>query len=434
MSSPGNPGLHILFSAGPEERVPLGSLSPRSRNSEEGMWEEKLRAEQKPREPQDASLKRNSRGDDRRYRDNHDRKRSLRREPGGFYSKKWMCTIRRMVGGTGDSTQAVLRDMEDPPTGVQLVAECRANQAHFLEDNGTELLIMAKILEEEGVYSERGYLLSTLLILTKPVLGDFMVLLHSQNYLPKDRLFMAARQYLCLAIIHLASNLHNMGLVHYSRTPDNILLSQDGTIDLSEFTRSYFCILKPRVCHNIVHGDFVALEETKAPQPLAGLVRILASYSARALIASDARSNSSEASAAAASQVVPLSSHVRALNGLVARQRVRTELVEQQQRASTEAQAAARATEKRASGHQRAAPVNRHGDWCSASKFAQQLLQVACSSSSSSGKSLHSRSRREFAGAARVPVQVFLDFFFYNVFSQTPINFEPKHLPHLRSC
>ncbi|KAL8454946.1 hypothetical protein Emag_001199 [Eimeria magna] len=88
----------------------------------------------------------------------------------------------------------------------------------------------------EHVYSEEKYMINSSVLLTAPVLGDSTVLLYSKEYQVRARIPMAARQYLCGEIVKSAAQLHAMGIVHYSITPDNILLAPDGSVHLSEFT------------------------------------------------------------------------------------------------------------------------------------------------------------------------------------------------------
>ncbi|KAL8444105.1 hypothetical protein Emed_006392 [Eimeria media] len=88
----------------------------------------------------------------------------------------------------------------------------------------------------EQVFSEEKHMISSSVLITKPMLGDSMVLLYSKESQVRSRIPMAARQYLCGEIVKSVAQLHDMGIVHYSITPDNILVGHDGSVHISEFS------------------------------------------------------------------------------------------------------------------------------------------------------------------------------------------------------
>jgi serine/threonine protein kinase len=74
--------------------------------------------------------------------------------------------------------------------------------------------------------------------------GDLFSLLQHHGALPEE-----ATQTYAFQIAHALSYLHSLGIIHRDLKPDNILISAEGTLKLTDFGMSYGGVIGRSSCN-----------------------------------------------------------------------------------------------------------------------------------------------------------------------------------------
>ncbi|KAL8269522.1 hypothetical protein Esti_006539 [Eimeria stiedai] len=97
-------------------------------------------------------------------------------------------------------------------------------------------------------YTHGGFLFTPLLLLSEPMLGDALVLVHSRPLFQGARLPMAVREYACGEIIKAVAKLHEVGLAHYDVKGSN----PTGTLPADERYDSWSVGM---MCYHLITTD-----------------------------------------------------------------------------------------------------------------------------------------------------------------------------------